>query len=89
MLNGLPETMQLPFLVQSWHQLIKLGIKMKELGIRGKNQKNRNVICKTWNNDQYMKEHPTCLLSKEQKFKHTHMRIMQETSFMLYMNLEQ
>ena len=23
MLNGLPETMQLPFLVQSWHQLLK------------------------------------------------------------------
>jgi len=26
MLNGLPGTMQLPFLVQSWHQLTKVSI---------------------------------------------------------------
>ena len=28
MLNGLPETMQLSFLVQSWHQLLKFRYKL-------------------------------------------------------------
>ena len=28
MLNGLPETMQLYFLVQSWHQLLKFRYKL-------------------------------------------------------------
>ena len=40
---------------------------MKELGIRNKNERTRNVIRKTWNNDQHRKIHPTGLLSKEQK----------------------
>ena len=51
---------------------------MKELGIRNKNERTGNVICKTWNDDQHIKVQKGNIIHTEKKL-----------SFMLYKKEEQ